>query len=699
MTSNTLAPEGPTPPSAWRTAARAGLLALVVMATAYVALWAPRDYGRATPIWPANALILACLLRSPPSRWWIWALAGLGGNLAADLAVGDGIIKALALSGCNVIEALLCASGLRRLIPDGFDPARSRDLAVGAAAALGSAFAAALSAASYLGLAHGGHFVVDLTVWTLADVLGMVIVTPCLLILADWRRHTQTRPVTSGGVLLVILVIVLQAVIFAQSRYPLLFLAPMAALVAVMTLEMLGAAIIVLATAVLAMGFTFAGQGPINLMTGGWTERLILLQVFVAACSALNLQVAAMHQQRRIQARDLAAALALAERSAQVKTEFLANMSHEIRTPLTSILGFASLLAEKDLGEEAGRYAQRVLGASRNLLALVNDVLDFSRLEAGQLEIKPQTGSPQQCARDVVELFSAQAGAKALSLRLSTQGLPEHVVADFDRVRQVLMNLVGNAVKFTAAGEVSVSAAYDTAAGLLTYTVRDTGAGIAPEAQALLFQRFSQVDSRLNRAHEGSGLGLAISRGLVEAMGGRIGVESTLGEGAVFWFEIPAPTAAAEDTADGPGLDLADFVGLKVLLVDDNAANRELIRSLLSPLGVALTTADGGESSIQLSRLQEFQLILMDLRMPGVDGWAAARAIRGQPGLNQATPMLAFSADITADDETVLSVFEGVVRKPIEMAELLFAIAHWTSPPPPTTATAPGAVKRPQRRR
>jgi CheY-like chemotaxis protein/nitrogen-specific signal transduction histidine kinase len=395
----------------------------------------------------------------------------------------------------------------------------------------------------------------------------------------------------------------------------------------------------------------------------------------VAVCCGLTLQVAAMQEQRRASAKRLREALKEAEQAARVKTEFLANMSHEIRTPLTSILGFASLLAGQDLDDDAHRYADRVLGASRSLLALVNDVLDFSKLEAGRLEIRPRTGSPEECGRDAVELFSPQAREKGLDLSFEAEGLPPYATADFDRVRQVLINLVGNAVKFTSAGAVRVSAVH--AAGVLTCRVEDTGPGLDAEAQAKLFQRFSQVDASVSRAHGGSGLGLAISRGLVEAMGGRIGVESRPGEGARFWFEVPAPATEPQDEAGAASLDIAALAGLKLLLVDDNAANRELIRSLLTPLGVVLTTADGGQAAIDVARVQGFELILMDLRMPGVDGWTAARAIRGGDGPNRTTPTLAFSADIGVNDNAALALFEGVVRKPIEMMALLGAIAHW----------------------
>ena len=676
------------PKVAGRTVAEAALLAVAVGVLAYASLWAPQDYGRAAPIWVANALTVVAVLRSGPGRWPIWVAAGFLGNAAADLAVGNTVATSLALAGANGVEVMICALGLRRVLPEGFDPVRMRHLALGVVFALAGAAASAVLASAWLGLLEGRHVWSQLAIWTLADTLGLIIPTPCLLILSDWRRFWADRGPRLWAAAIMLAVIGLEAVIFAQTRYPLLFLVPLMTVAAAVVLRMMGAAIIVLATAALAIGFTFAGRGPIALETSGWTETLVLLQGFVAVVCGLTLQVAALQEQRRAAARRLAEALADAEQAARVKAEFLANMSHEIRTPLTSILGFASLLAEKKLDDDSERYAGRVLAASRNLLALVNDVLDFSKLEAGRLEIKPQAGSPEECGRDVVELFAPQAAGKHLAIAFESAGLPPAVTADFDRLRQVLMNLVGNAVKFTDAGSVRVTAAYDAAAERLSYRVADTGPGLDEAAQAKLFQRFSQVDASVNRAHGGSGLGLAISRGLVEAMGGSIGVESQPGAGAVFWFDVPASPAEAADEDEGAQLDISAFAGLRVLLVDDNAANRELVRSLLTPLGVVLTTADGGEAAIQLADLQAFELILMDLRMPGVDGWTAARAIRAGEGLNRTTPMLAFSADITADDAQALAVFEGIVRKPIEMAGLLLAIARWAAAPPEFEAPA-----------
>jgi signal transduction histidine kinase/CheY-like chemotaxis protein len=687
---------GPAPAITARTLVAAALLALGVAVLAYGSLLVPQDYGRAAPIWVANALTVVFVLRGAPGRWPLWVAAGFIGNFAADVAIGNTILTSVALAGANVIEVLICGVGLRRMLPEGFDPVRVRHLALGALFAVAGAFVSAVLASAWLGLLEGRHVLSQLLVWTLADALGLIIPTPCLLILADWRKHWANKGPRGWAFAILLAVIAVEAVVFAQNRYPLLFLVPLATVTAAVVVRLMGAAVVVLATAVLSICFTFAGYGPIAGQTTGWTESLVLLQGFLAAVCGLTLQVAALEQQRRQTMLRLAEALKEAEQAALVKGEFLANMSHEIRTPLTSILGFASLLADKDLDGESSRYAGRVLSASRNLLALVNDVLDFSKLEVGRLEIKPGPGNPDQCGRDVVELFAPQAAEKAIAIAFRAEGLPAMVTADFDRVRQVLINLVGNAVKFTRAGGVRVSAAYDPATDRLSYRVVDTGPGLDAADQAKLFQRFSQVDASVSRAHGGSGLGLAISRGLVEAMGGAIGVESRPGEGATFWFEVPAPMAEAEAEAEGAQLDIADLVDLRLLLVDDNAANRELLRSLLTPLGVALTTADGGEAAIQMAAAEPFELILMDLRMPGVDGWTAARAIRAGSGPNRTTPMLAFSADITADDAQALAVFEGIVRKPIEMTGLLMAIAHWAATPRQTEPAPARAGRHPQ---
>ena len=242
-----------------------------------------------------------------------------------------------------------------------------------------------------------------------------------------------------------------------------------------------------------------------------------------------------------------------ADAANKAKGDFLATMSHELRTPLTSILGFSELLREQpDIGEQSRRFIDRVAGASRVLLSLVNDILDFSKIELGKVEITPQAMSPAALCVTVLELIAPQADGKGLQRTFQPDGgIPHRVLADAGRLQQILLNLLGNAAKFMETGEIVLRMSY--AHGRLRFVVSDSGPGIPPEGLARLFRRFSQIDGSTTRSHGGAGLGLAICKGLVEAMGGEIGVNSELDRGSDFWFEIPAPPA--EDAAADARID------------------------------------------------------------------------------------------------------------------------------------------------
>ncbi|WP_309643854.1 PAS domain S-box protein [Phenylobacterium sp.] len=383
--------------------------------------------------------------------------------------------------------------------------------------------------------------------------------------------------------------------------------------------------------------------------------------------------------QRQIEI-ELLAARDAAEAAAKVKSDFMANMSHEIRTPLTAILGFTRLLtAREDLAPEAGTQLGRIASASDALLSIVNDVLDFSKLEAGQTEIKPRPVSPRGVLQDALLMFSPLADAKGLSLSFSADGLPEAVQMDPDRIRQVLLNLIGNAVKFTSVGGVRLVSTYDAASEKLVVAVEDTGAGLSAEQRERLFKRFSQVDASSTRQHGGTGLGLAICKGLVEAMGGEIGVDSEPGRGSAFRFTITAPAVAitmpgAEETQATTALE-----GLRVLVVDDNSINRELANALLTSFGVEVFEASDGPSAIEAASIHPVDLILLDVRMPGMSGPETLARIRATDGPNQDISILAFTAD---DDLTRLGPdhgFDGLVRKPIVARELVEALKGATS--------------------
>jgi len=375
---------------------------------------------------------------------------------------------------------------------------------------------------------------------------------------------------------------------------------------------------------------------------------------------------------RKAMEAELLAARAEAEAAAAAKAEFLANMSHEIRTPLTSVIGFSGLLtALPDLSPQAKDYVRRIQTGGRALLAAVNDILDFSKLEAGQIEIRPEPCDVGAVARDALELFEATAQAKGLALSLEGP-TPPALRLDPARLRQILLNLVGNAVKFTDEGGVAVRLAW--ANDRIRIEVVDTGVGIPPASQDLLFRKFSQVDGSSTRRHGGTGLGLAICRGLAEAMGGQVGVDSAVGRGSTFWLELPASLAQASAPASAiePGSQ-PDLAGLRVLVADDNPANLKLAKALLDAFGAqSQLVSDGGEA-VRVAADDIFDVILMDLRMPGLDGTEAARAIRNGGGPNDSIPILAFSAQRPGDLDPV---FAGLVDKPIQPAALRAAIVQ-----------------------
>ena len=407
------------------------------------------------------------------------------------------------------------------------------------------------------------------------------------------------------------------------------------------------------------------------------TDRLVELQDAVRDVSA-----------RKALEIELSAARDTAVEAIAVKSDFLANMSHEIRTPLTAILGFSSLLsARSDLTETAMGYVRRVSGASKALLAIVNDILDFSKLEAGQMSISNQSVDVSELAQDAIAMFAPQAEEKSLWLEFNeVSPAPPSVLIDPDRVRQILLNLIGNAIKFTDAGIVRLGMAYDPDHSVLRFEVEDTGSGMDEIQCEKLFQRFSQVDASSTRRHGGTGLGLAISKALVEAMDGDIGVTSVPGQGSTFYFEIHAPEGnalrPAEINLQG---DDANLTGIRVLLADDNASNRVLARLLLEQLGAEVTEVADGQQVLDAAAQAPFDVILLDLHMPVMDGAEALSRLHANDGPNQNVPVLAFTADTSDSALNEGGGFDGIVGKPIVVAEFvseLERVTRWQDPAP-----------------
>jgi len=364
-----------------------------------------------------------------------------------------------------------------------------------------------------------------------------------------------------------------------------------------------------------------------------------------------------------------------AEAGAEAKARFLANMSHEIRTPMNGVIGVLHLLKNEPVSDDGRRLLDEALSCGAMLSTLLDDVIDFERIEAGRLDLIEEAIEAGDLARSVIRLLAPQAEGKGLTLTLEGAEALGWVTTDPVRLRQCLFNLIGNAVKFTLSGGVTVRCE-QPAPGRLAFSITDTGVGIGEDAQARLFERFHQADASTTRRFGGSGLGLAITRLLAGMMDGEVGFVSTPGEGSTFRLEIAAPLAApriADPEASGLVLD-----GLRVLVVEDNATNRTIAVKLLEAMGATAHTAVDGVSGVEAAALSVFDLIMMDIQMPGIDGLEAARRIRAMAGPSARTPIVALTANVLSHQrETYLAAgMDGVVGKPISPMALLAEIGR-----------------------
>jgi signal transduction histidine kinase/ActR/RegA family two-component response regulator len=451
-----------------------------------------------------------------------------------------------------------------------------------------------------------------------------------------------------------------------------------------------------------------------------WTSRRLLtvLGSVVALLFAVLSWVVVLRRKVRLQTAVIRKKLEqeqqlkrAAEQASRAKSEFLANMSHEIRTPLNGILGFAGLMAESSLTGIQREHNEAVRSSAENLLAVINDILDFSRVEAGRVELESLDFSLRKCVTDALASVQSLAAEKGLATSVQIDdNVPAWVRGDPHRLRQVLLNLLGNAVKFTSAGRIAVRVSVVPEQGLastgstgalpprqIQFAVSDTGVGVPAPQRELIFQPFRQADGSVTRRYGGTGLGLAISRKFVAMMEGRMWLESTEGQGSTFFFTASLPLgdapAAGEESAGAAGQSAKPpRQSLSVLVAEDNAVNQRLMRALLEKRGHRVTLAENGAAALAAWNEDHFDCILMDIQMPEMDGYEATRCIRArESATGEHIPIIALTAHaMKGDREKCLQAgMDSYVSKPVQIAALDAALAALAARPNPVTVVAP----------
>jgi signal transduction histidine kinase/CheY-like chemotaxis protein len=641
-------------------------------------------FGINTPIWVSNGLVVTTLLRQRRASWPLLLLLAAAADFAANAVNGSGPGVALLICPCDTLEIALIATALtwsdETELPFATVPQMARFALVcllvpGVSSAAGSGLLSAM---------QGDPFLAGWRTWYLSTTFGQLIVTPLLLCWTNPGVRTARSSVAIATAVAPSVLVAAVGYIDFNDHLPGLFFAFPFLLFATFSGRLLGATTASAALTAVAIWSTLQGHWPIAQSAGkDVIVQMEFLQLYLVAVFITALPVAVILEQREKLTNRLRETTAAAQAAALAKSEFLAVMSHEIRTPMTGVLGMADLLMEADLPKKELRYVAGIKTSGRYLLALVNDILDFSRIESGKLELEVIDCAIPEVLEQVRSLLAPQAIESDLELSfILDPWCPPVVRGDPTRLKQILVNLAANGIKFTKRGGVTVAVHHrvdDDHRHWLEFEVSDTGMGIPEGQRGTLFEAFSQGDSSTTRQFGGSGLGLAISKRLVEAMGGRLQVESAIGVGSRFWFELQVSLgetpAADEAISNGP----ISATPLAILLAEDVELNQVLVADMLHSHGHTVTLANDGEEAVRLAALRRFDVILMDVQMPIMDGVEATRRIRLLPSPACDVPVVAFSANVMAQDRDryLAAGMNDTLAKPIDWPKLFKVLSKY----------------------
>ncbi len=690
--------------------------------------WSVATFG-AVAVWLSNGIMVAALLQLHRRPAVAVIAACFVINLLSNMVRGDPGVFLWVNALLNLAEAMLVAVLARRFCGAALDMRRPRRLVRLTVIAAGSTATVALAGFALAAVTLNFSFAVwlfKLQSFFIVELTGLLLVTPVLLLLARAHRFKgMARARWPEAAALMALMVGVTAGAFWQNDHPLLFLTllPMLLIGLRLSPTMTAAALIILAG--VSGVATLTGHGPVHLSSPANLPGLEGVPLMLRRLGVYNLYLLTMvltvlplstviserrRLESRLRARTAAAqeARRVAEDAAAARARFLGMMSHEMRTPLNAVAGFADLLAARpELDAEAVRQARQIRESSDGLLMLVEDILDFAR---GDHPVSPEPLDLAAVAREAMGPCRAAAEARDIRLTIDDR-LPSRARFDCDHraLRQALHPLIANAVKFTVEGGVSVR--LDRAGDGVAIRVSDTGCGIAPEQHAELFQAFSQADASTTRLHSGAGLGLALAARHARRLGGRVEVDSRPGEGSTFTLHLPlvrAPDAPADsvvldvgsETPPPPGAaaDVAPSAGPapapRVLIVDDHPVNREVARIMLQAFGCEVTEACDGHEALHAATADSFDLMLMDVRMPRMDGLEATRRVRTLSGGRGEVPIVAMTADAMPEDvvRCLAAGMNAHLAKPVSQAALFAIVSRALAGDLPPVDTANGTA-------